>query len=50
LDAAEGHAQVFGFEDDPDAFGVELVVEPIGDLFGEPLLDLEAAGEVSLPE
>jgi hypothetical protein len=45
-DTAEGHAQVFGFEDHPDALGLELVVEPVGHLLGEPLLDLEASGEM----
>ena len=45
LDAAQGHAQVLGLEHHPDALGRELGLEPVGDLLGEPLLDLQAAGE-----
>ena len=34
-----------GFEDDADASRREVVLEPVGDLFGEPLLDLKVSGE-----
>ena len=45
LDAAEGHAQVLGLQHHPDALGLELGLEPVGDLGGEPLQELQAAGE-----
>jgi len=37
---------VFGFDDDADAFGSQLVGEPVCDLFGESFLDLRPACEV----
>src|SRR5918993_1580549 len=43
--AAQGHAEVLGLHHDANALGVELVLQPVGDLLGEPLLDLQAAGE-----
>ena len=46
LDAAQGHAGVFGFDDHTDALGLQVFGEPIGDLFGEPFLDLGATGEM----
>ncbi len=45
FDAAHHHAQVLGFDDDADALGLEGVHEGAGDLVGETLLHLEAAGE-----
>src|SRR5215218_6621531 len=45
LNAAQRHAQVLGLQDDPDASGFELALEPVGDLRGQPLLDLEIAAE-----
>src|SRR5689334_12421141 len=41
LDAAQRHARMLGLEDDPDAAGRELVLEPAGDLHRHPLLDLQ---------
>lgn len=46
MNAAQGHAAVLGFDDYSDTAGLELVIEPIGDLFGQPFLALRAAGEV----
>ena len=46
LDAAGHHAEVFGFDYDADAVGVEVFFEGFGDLLGEAFLVLEAAGEV----
>src|SRR3954447_10811065 len=46
LDAAQGHAQVLGLEDDADALAAQLVVEPVRDLGGQALLHLQGAGEV----
>ncbi len=46
LDAAQGHACVFGFDDDADALWLQVFGEPVGDLFGESFLDLGAVGEV----
>src|SRR3954469_4297861 len=45
LDAAQGHAEGLGLDHHPDALGRELLLEPAGDLGGQPLLDLEGAGE-----
>jgi hypothetical protein len=36
---------VLGFEDDADAFWRQLLLDPVGDLGGQSLLDLEVAGE-----
>ena len=44
-DAAHRHAQVLGLDDDDDALHVEVLDERVGDLGGEPLLHLRAAGE-----
>src|SRR6185436_18506002 len=43
LDAAQRHAQVLRLEHDPNPFRLELVLQPVGHLSGEPLLDLEVA-------
>jgi hypothetical protein len=43
---AERHAGVFGLQHDPDGAGAQLRVQPVGDLLGEPLLDLGPGGEV----
>ena len=45
FDAAHHHAEVLGFEDDGDALRVNGVGDGVGDLTGEALLHLEAAGE-----
>jgi hypothetical protein len=37
---------VLGLDDHADAAGLQLFGQPIGDLFGEPLLALRPAGEV----
>ena len=39
-DAAHAHAQVFGLDDDEDAPRAEDRVEGVGDLGGQPFLDL----------
>src|SRR5205085_2645240 len=44
--AAERHAGVLGLEHHAHALRRELALEPVGDLRGQPLLHLEAAGEV----
>ncbi len=44
LDAAHDHAEVGGLHDDGDALGLEDVHDGVGDLLGEALLDLQAAG------
>ena len=44
-DAANGHAQVLGLDDDTDAARRDLLLEPVGDLLGQPFLHLGAAGE-----
>jgi hypothetical protein len=36
---------VLGLQHHADALGRQLVLEPVGDLGGEPLLELQAAGE-----
>jgi hypothetical protein len=33
-------------QDDPDALGLELALEPVRDLGGQALLDLQVAAEV----
>ena len=45
LDAAQGHAQVLCLEHDADALRRELALQPVGDLRGQPLLDLQRSGE-----
>ena len=45
FDAAHHHAEVGAAHDDADALGAGDVLDGMGDLFGEALLDLEAAGE-----
>jgi hypothetical protein len=45
VDAAEGHALVLGLEDDADAVGGQVGLEPVDDLGGESFLELEAVGE-----
>src|SRR5215213_9438481 len=40
LDSAQRHAQVLGLEDHPDTLGLELALQPAGDLRGQALLDL----------
>ena len=42
-----GHAHVLGLDDDHDAQRLEPLVDEVGDLLGQPFLDLEAAGKVS---
>src|SRR5580700_10239492 len=44
LDAAHGHAQVLGLDDDEDAPRREDLLDGVGDLGRHALLDLEAAG------
>lgn len=44
--AAQGHAGVFGLDHHPDALGLQLGLQPVGDLFGQAFLDLRTAGEV----
>jgi hypothetical protein len=41
--AAQRHAHVVGFEDDADAPRRDILLEPVGDLLGEPLLDLKVS-------
>jgi hypothetical protein len=43
--AAQRHAHVLGDQDHPDAPGLQAVVQPVGDLLGEALLNLRPAGE-----
>ena len=45
LDAAERHAEMLGLEHDADAARSELVLQPVRDLDGHALLDLQVAGE-----
>ena len=42
---ADAHAHVLGLEHDPHALGREVLLQPAGDLLGEPLLHLQPAGE-----
>lgn len=37
---------MLGLDHDTDPLGLQLGLEPVGDLFGEAFLDLGAAGEV----
>ena len=46
LDAAHGHAEVFGLDDDGNAVRLEDFHDRVGNLAGEALLDLRAAGEI----
>jgi hypothetical protein len=43
--AAARHAQVLGLHHDPDAPRAQLVLQPLCDLLGEALLELQVAGE-----
>jgi hypothetical protein len=45
LHAPQRHAQVLGLEQDTDAPGLQLALQPAGDLGGQALLDLQVAGE-----
>jgi hypothetical protein len=36
---------VLGLEDQADTLGLELLLQPAGDLAGEPLLQLKVAGK-----
>src|SRR6266849_1398662 len=45
LDATHHHAQVAGFDDDRYALRLDYSLDGFGDLRGETLLNLEAAGE-----
>ncbi len=45
LDASHHHAKMAGFDDDADALGFDHLLDGFGDLGGEALLYLEAAGE-----
>ena len=45
LDAAHHHAQMPGFDDDADALRFDGVLDGLGDLRGQALLDLQAARE-----
>ena len=44
-DATHGHAEMFGFYDDPHTARCYVVLEPVGDLLGQPFLHLGAARE-----
>lgn len=44
LDAAHDHAQVARLHDDGDALGLENLHDGVGNLLGQALLDLQAAG------
>src|SRR5215212_7947777 len=45
LHAPQRHAHVLGLDDDADALRLEVVVQPPRHLRGQPLLDLQVAGE-----
>src|ERR687897_637787 len=45
LDPAQRHAQVLCLQDDADALGRQVLVEPAGDLRRQALLDLQGARE-----
>jgi hypothetical protein len=36
---------VFGLDHHPDAFGGKVLLQRVGDLLGQPLLDLQVPGE-----
>lgn len=40
LDPTQRHAGVFGLQDNADTAGLQMLVQPLGDLLGEPLLHL----------
>src|SRR5918994_3448840 len=44
LDPAQRHAQMLGLQHHAHPLGRQLVLEPVGDLSGEALLELEVAG------
>jgi hypothetical protein len=44
-DAAQGHAQVLGLDDHTDTARGQVLLQPVGHLLGQPLLDLQVAGE-----
>src|SRR3954469_8491429 len=44
-DPAQRPAQVLGLDDDADTSRGQVVLQPAGDLLGQPLLHLEVAGE-----
>src|SRR5688572_24144445 len=44
-DTSHRHALVFCFEHHSHAFGGEVLLQPVGHLLGQALLDLEVAGE-----
>src|SRR4051794_33382365 len=44
-DAAQGHAHVLGLQDDSDTLRRQLVLQPVADLCGQPLLHLQPPGE-----
>ena len=43
--ATYGHALMFGFDDDAQTARRNLILEPVGDLLGQPFLHLRAASE-----
>ena len=45
VDAAGGHAGVAGLDHHGDALGLEMLADAVGDLGGEPFLDLQPPGE-----
>src|SRR5215204_1172956 len=44
-DTAKGHAQVLSFDRNADALGCEVLLQPVGDLLGQPFLDLQVSRE-----
>src|SRR5581483_11270849 len=44
-DAAVRHAEVLGLDDDADALRLEILVQPVRDLLGQALLDLQVPAE-----
>src|SRR5208282_6558638 len=45
LDASHHHAEMPGLDDHADALGIDSVLDGLGDLRGQALLDLQAARE-----
>ncbi len=43
--AAQGHALMFRLDDHPNTLGVQIGVEPVGNLLGQPLLHLQSSGK-----
>jgi hypothetical protein len=43
-DPARGHAGVAGLDDDRHALRLQMLADAVGDLRGQPLLDLQAPG------